>query len=118
MLDAPGKRLLLRVLSVSLSARLRQEKFVGDSALEEGHDVGGPSSHFVVVVKREGASSSSCVCRRTRGRRVVELLTEAVADDGLLMFIAGGASFGVQAALTFGWGKMTPAKWLLKSLGH
>ena len=96
---------------MSLSVRLRQDKFVGDSALEEEDDVGGPSSHLVLVVKMKGASSSSCVCRRTRGRRVVELLTEAAADEGLLMFIAGGTSFGVQAALTFGWGKSTPAKW-------
>ena len=41
----------------------------------------------------------------------MELLTEAVADEGLLMFIAVGASFGVQAALTFGWGDITPVKW-------
>ena len=41
----------------------------------------------------------------------MELLTEAVADDGLLMFITAGASFGVQAALTFGCGEITPATW-------
>ncbi len=40
----------------------------------------------------------------------MELLTEAVADDGLLIFIAARASFGVQAALTFGWGDLDPAK--------
>ena len=41
----------------------------------------------------------------------MELLTEAVADEDLLMFIAGGASIGVQAALTFGLGAISPAKW-------
>ena len=34
----------------------------------------------------------------------MELLSEAVSDEGLLIFIAVGASFGVQATLTFGWG--------------
>ena len=86
-----------------MSVRLRKERFVGDSALEEEHDVEGPSSHFVAAVETEGASSSSCVCRGKRGRKVVELLTEAVVDNGLLMFIAGGASNGAQATLTFGY---------------
>ena len=40
----------------------------------------------------------------------MELLTEAVADNGLLMSIAAGASFGVQAALAFGCGEITRAK--------
>ena len=62
----------------------------------------GPSSHLEAVAERKVASWSSCVCRRGRGRKVAELLTEAVADDGLLMFIAAGPGFGVQAALTFG----------------
>ena len=48
--DAPRKRLLLRVLCASLSARLRQERSAGDSALEED-EAGGPSSHLVFVVK-------------------------------------------------------------------
>ena len=73
----------------------------------EEDDVAGPSSHLEAVAETEGASSSSCVCRRVRGRNVVELLIEAVADDGLLMFIATGASFGVQAALKFGRGEVT-----------
>ena len=94
-----------------MSARLCREKSLEDSAFEGEDDVAGPSSRLEVVAKRESASSSSCVCRQIRGRKVVELLTEAVADEGLLMFIAVGASFGVQAALTFGWGNITPAKW-------
>ena len=48
--DASRKRLLLRILCASMSARLRQERFAGDSALEED-EAGGPSSHLVVVVK-------------------------------------------------------------------
>ena len=102
---------MLRDLCASLSARIGREDLVGDSALEEEDDVAGPSSHLELVAELDGASSSSCVCRRVRGRKVVELLSEAVADDDLLMFIATGASFGVQAALIFGRGEITPAKW-------
>lgn len=87
---------------MSLSACFDWEESVKNSVLEEGDDVAGPSSHLEVVAEREYASSSSSVCRRVRGRKVVELLTEAVADEGLLMFIAVWTSFGVQAALTFG----------------
>ena len=83
---------------------------MGDSALEEEEDVVGPSSHLEVVAERKDASWSSCVCRRGRGRRVAELLTGAVADNGLLMFIAAGPGFGVQAALTFGSGEIISAK--------
>ena len=93
MPGAPRKRLVLRDLGGSLSARVGWEELIRDSVLEE--DVAGPSSHLEVVAERERASSSSCVCRRVRGRRFVELLTKAVADDGLLMFIAVGANFGV-----------------------
>lgn len=107
MPGTPRKRLVLR----DLSARFGREGCIGDSALEGVEDVAGPSSHLEVVAEREGVSWSSCVCRRVRGRKVLELLTEAEADDGLLMFIAGGGSFGVQAALTFGCGEITPAKW-------
>ena len=110
MPGTPRKRLVLRDLCASLSIRVGREEFIGDSALEEEDNVAGPSSHLEVVAEWEGASSS-CVCRRVRGRKVVELLTEAVADDGLLMFIGAGASFGVQAALTFGCGEITPTKW-------
>lgn len=109
MPGTPRKRLVLRDLCVSLSARICWEELIGDSALEEEDGVAGPSSHLEVVAVIEGASSSSCVCRRVRGRKVVELLIEAVADDGLLMFIATGASFDVQAALKFGRGEITPA---------
>ena len=102
---APRKRLLLRFLCASGSARLDREGFVGDSALEEEEDdVVGPSSHLEFFAEGVGASSSY-VCRRVRGRRVAELLTEAVADDGLLIFIAVGASFGVQAASRFWLGR-------------
>ena len=110
MPGAPRKRLVLRDLCSSLSARVCREGFVGDSALEED-DAAGPSSHLEFVAEREGASSSSCFCRRVRGRKVVELLTEAVTDKGLLVFIAAETSSGVQAALTFGYGEITPAKW-------
>lgn len=91
MPDAPRKRLVLRDLCASLSARVGREELIGDSALGE-HDVVGPSSHLEVVAEKEGASLSPCVGRRVRGRKVVELLSEAVADDGLLMFIAVGAN--------------------------
>ena len=50
MSDGPRKRLLLRVLCASLSTRPLQERFAGDSALEEDK-AGGPSSHLVVAVK-------------------------------------------------------------------
>lgn len=93
MPGALRKRLVLRDLCASLSARGCRMQFIGDSALEEEDDVVGPSSQLGVVAEKEGTSSSTCVCRRVRGRRVVELLTEAVADDGLLMFIAVGATF-------------------------
>ena len=83
---------------------------MGDSALEEEEDVVGPSSHLEVVAGSRDASWSSYVGRRERGRRVAELLTEAVADHGLLMFIAAGPGFGVQAALTFGSGEIISAK--------
>ena len=43
-------------LCASLSARLRQERFAGDSAREEEDEAGGPSSQLVFVVKREGNS--------------------------------------------------------------
>ena len=109
MPGTPRKRLLLRDLCASLSTRVGREACIGDAALTEEDDIAGPSSHLEVVAEREFASSSSCVCRRVRGRKVVELLTEAVAEDGLLMFIAVGASFGVHAALTFGRGEITPA---------
>ena len=111
MPGAPKKRLVLRDLCASLFARDGWEAFIGYSVLEEEDDVAGPSSHLEVVAGRKGVSSSSCVCRRVRGRRFAELLTEAVADDGLLLFIAIGPSFGVQVALTFGCGELTPAKW-------
>ena len=110
MPGVPRKRLVLRDLWASLSACAGWEGSIGDSALEEKDEVAGPSSHLEVVAGRGGVSLSSCACRRVRGRRVVEMLTEAVADDGLLMFIAAGASFGVQSALTFGCGELTPAK--------
>lgn len=110
MPGAPRKRLVLRDPCSSLSARVCREGFIGDSALEEEDDTTGPSSHLEFVAEREGASSSPCVCRRVRGRKVVELLTEAVTDKGLLVFIAAEASSGVQAALTFGYGEITPAK--------
>lgn len=101
--------MVLRDLCASRSARICWEEFDGISALKEEDDVAGPSNHLEAVAELEGASSSSCVCRRVRGRNVVELLTEAVADDGLLMFIAAGAKFGVQAASKFGLGEVTPA---------
>ena len=41
---------------------------------------------------------------------MVEVLTEGVVDDGLWMFIAGGAGIGVQGALTFGRVEITRAK--------
>ena len=69
-----------------------------------------------MVEGRKEASWSSCVCRRGRGRNVAELLSEAVADDGLLMFIAAGPGFGVQAALTFGFGEIISAKWFHDAL--
>ena len=95
MPGTPRKRLVLRDLCASLSARVGREESIGDSALEEEEDVAGPSSHLEVVAERKDASWSSCVCRRVRGRKVAELLTEAVADDRLLMFIAAGPGFGV-----------------------
>ena len=49
--DAPRKRLPLRDLCASLSARLRQERLAGDSAREEEDEAGGPSSNLVMVVK-------------------------------------------------------------------
>ena len=69
-----------------------------------------------MVAGRKEASWSSCICRRGRGRKVAELLSEAVAEDGLLMFIAAGPGFGVQAALTFGFGEIISAKWLHDAL--
>lgn len=111
MPGALKKRLVLRDLCTSLSASDGWEDFIGDPVLGGEDDVAGPSSHLEGFAGREGVSSSSGVCRRVRGRKVVELLSEAVADEGLLMFIAVGPSFGVQAALTFGYGKFTPAKW-------
>lgn len=93
MLGAPRKRLVLRDLCASLSAPGCRRQFIGDSVLEEEDDVAGPSSQLGVFAKRGGTSSSTSVCRRVRGRRVVELLAEAVADDGLLEFIAVGPTF-------------------------
>ncbi len=91
MPGTPRKRLVLRDLCAYCSARACREMFIGDSALEEEDGVGGPSSHLGFFADSEGTSSSSCVCRRGRGRKVVELLTEAVTDEGLLVFIAAGA---------------------------
>ena len=100
MPGAPRKWSPLRVPCASLSARLGWLRSIGEYTLAEEEDTAGPSSHLDCVAKVNGVPSSSYVCRRVRGRKVVELLTEAVADEGRLMFIAARASFGVQAALT------------------
>ena len=71
------------------------------SALEDGLDVEWPSSHIDVAAE-SNVPSWSCVCRHVRGRKVVELLSEAVADDGLLILITAKTSFAVQGASTFG----------------
>ena len=56
---------------------------MGEGALEDEEDIAGPSSQFGAPRKGiDAASSSSCVRRRFRGRKIVELLAEAVLDFG------------------------------------
>ena len=107
-LGTPNKRLVLRDLSGSLSDRVGREGClfgIGEGFLEDDDDTAGPSSQlgdFVGVAKL--SPSSSLVRRRLRGRRVVELLTEAVEDGGRSTFMAVTANLGFVKKLTCGLG--------------
>ena len=107
-LGTPKKRLVLRDRSDSLSDRFGREGClfgIGEGFLEDKDDTAGPSSQlgdFVEVANV--SSSSSLVRRRLRGRRVVELLTEAVEDGGRSTFMAVTANLGFVKKLTCGSG--------------
>ena len=107
-LGTPKNRLVLRDRSGSLSDRVGREGClfgIGEGFLEDDDDTAGPSSQlrdFAGVAKV--SSSSSLVRRRLRGRRVVELLTEAVEDGGRSTFMAVTANLGFVKKLTCGLG--------------
>ena len=107
-LGTPGKRLVLRDRSGSLSDRVGREGClfgIGEGFLEDEDDTAGPSSQPVDFVGVENvSSSSSLVRRRLRGRRVVELLTEAVEDGGRSTFMAVTANLGFVKKVTCGLG--------------
>ena len=107
-LGTPRKRLVLRDRSGSLSDRVGREGClfgIGEGFLEDEDDTAGPSSQLVDFVGDENVScSSSLVRRRLRGRRVVELLTEAVEDGGRSTFMAVTANLGFVKKVTCGLG--------------
>lgn len=112
-LGTPRKRLVLRDRSGSLSDRVGREGClfgIGEGFLEDEDDTGGPSSQLGDFVGLENvSSSSSLVRRRLRGRRVVELLTEAVEDGGRSTFMAVTANLGFVKKVTCGLGGYTQA---------
>ena len=80
---------MLRDRSGTLSVRVGLEGCllgIGEGALEGEDDVEGPSSQVGAIVCV--SPSSPCVWRLLRGRKVVELLIEAV-DGGRSTFMAG-----------------------------
>ena len=107
-LGTPRKRLVLRDRSGPLSDRVGREGClfgIGDGFLDDDDDTAGPSTQLGLSVGVENVfSSSSLVRRRLRGRRVVELLTEAVEDGGRSTFMAVTANLGLVKKVTCGLG--------------
>lgn len=103
VLGTPRKRLLLRETRGLWSFRAGLEGWalgIGDGALDED-EVERLSSQLGFAAEGSGwPPSSSLVRRRFRGRKVVELLAEAVEEDSVM---ATKAKCGLSPGLTWGY---------------